>query len=150
MHSWFICPPEWVEFTLEPRKSGDEEQKINAGCMAYLREDKTLAERTWLTHFKKAENSNRTFCGRCGTQMTFFRTGAITPLRQVLGPFLDISVGTFDQEYLEMEGFRPVAQFWHDNGIPWVVKLVSEGKKGLLDDVADELAGLKVEDEVKK
>ena len=82
--------------------------------------------------------------------MTFFRTGPITPLRQALGPFLDISVGTFDQEYLEMEGFRPVAQFWHDHGIPWVVKLVSEGKKGLLDDVSDELAGLKVEDEKDK
>ena len=81
VHSWFICPPEWVEFTLEPRKSGDEKQKTDASCMAYLQEDKTLVERTWVTHFNKSEHSNRTFCGRCGTQMTFFRLAAKTSRR---------------------------------------------------------------------
>lgn len=60
--------------------------------------------------------------------------------------FCDIAVGTLDKESLEMEGFGPSIQFWHDDGVPWVVKLMKEGKKGLLADVADDLSKLKTED----
>jgi len=51
---------------------------------------------------------------------------------------------------VEMEGFGPAMQAWKDDGIPWAVKLVSEGKKGLLDDISEDLAKLKVEDDEKK
>jgi hypothetical protein len=149
---WFICPLSWVEFTLQPRESGDEKEKevIKVETLAYLQEDESLAERAWVTHFKSSENSNRTFCGKCGTHLTFYRTGPITPLRQALGQFLDIAVGTLDKESVEMEGFGPSMQAWADHGISWVLKLVKDGKKGLLADVSDDLAKLKVEDEVKK
>jgi hypothetical protein len=150
VHSWFICPPEWVKFTVQPRESGDEKESITVESMAYLQEDKTLSERTYVTHFKSNEYSNRTFCGKCGTHVTFFKTGPLGRLRQAMGLFFNISLGTLDQEYLEMEGFKPVAQVWNDHGIPWVVKLVKDGKKGLSDDVADDLVELKVEEVEKK
>ncbi|KAE9374362.1 hypothetical protein N431DRAFT_437795 [Stipitochalara longipes BDJ] len=150
IHSWFICPLEWVEFTLLLRESGDEEKHIKAQSMAYLQGDKTLAERTYLTHFKSSEHSNRTFCGKCGTHLTFFTTGPGGPLKKALGPFFDITVGTLDQECLEMEGFGPVAQYWHDDGIPWAVNLINKGKKGWWPGVADELEGLKVKNEKEK
>jgi hypothetical protein len=145
INSWFICPPEWVEFTVLPRESGDEKEPIKADSMAYLQEDKTLAERTYATHFKSSEHSNRTFCGKCGTHLTFFKTGPLGPW----GSFVDITVGTLDKESLEIEGFMPTIQFWHDLGIPWAVKLVNEGKKGLHANVADELSKLKLDEEEK-
>lgn len=82
--------------------------------------------------------------------MTFFKTGLGGPMRQAMGMFFDIAAGTLDKESVEMEGFGPVMQAWKDDGIPWAVKLVSEGKKGLLYDTSEELAKLKVEDEVNK
>jgi hypothetical protein len=71
-------------------------------------------------------------------------------MRQAMGMFFDIAAGTLDKESVEMEGFGPVMQAWKDDGIPWAVRLVSEGKKGLLDDTFEDLAKLKVEDEEKK
>lgn len=152
VESWFICPPSWVEFTLQPRESGDEKEKeaIKAEGLAYLQEDQTLAQRTWVTHFKSSEHANRTFCGKCGTHLTFFKTDTMSPLRQMLGQFFDIAVGSLDKESVEMEGFGPSAQVWDKDGISWVVKLVNEGKKSLLADVSDEMSKLKVEDEEKK
>jgi hypothetical protein len=150
VHSWFLCPQEWVEFTVQPRESSDEKEAIKADSMTYLHEDKTLAERTYVTHFKSSEHSNRTFCGKCGTHVTLFKTGPLGPLQQALGPFFDVAVGTLDKECLEMEGFMPTIQVWHDHGIPWAVKLVNEGKKGLQADVADDLSKLKVGDGQKK
>jgi hypothetical protein len=152
VESWIICPPSWVEFTLQPRESGDEKEKevIKVESMAYLQEDKTLAERTWVTHFKSSEHGNRTFCGKCGTHLTLFKTNSASPLKQLLGPFFDIANGTLDKESLGMEGFGPAMQVWQDDGIPWVVQLVNEGKKSLLADVSEDLSKLKVDDEEKK
>jgi hypothetical protein len=155
MECWFICPPSWIQFTLQPRDSSpdskaNEDDLIKIESMAYLDEDKNLAGRTWVTHFKSSEHSNRTFCGRCGTHLTFFKSGVGGPMRQAMGMFVDIAAGTLDKESVEMEGFGPVMQAWKDDGIPWAVKLVSEGKEGLLDDTSEDLAKLKVEDEEEK
>ena len=67
-----------------------------------------------------------------------------------MGMFFDIAAGTLDKESVEMEGFRPAMQAWKDDGIPWAVKMVSEGKKSLLDDTSEDLAKLKVKDDEKK
>jgi hypothetical protein len=153
LDSWVICPPSWVEFTLQPRisslESPDEKEPFKVEALAYLMEATSWPERTYITHFKSSECSNRTFCGKCGTHLTFWFDGPKSPLRQALGDFFDIATGTLDKESVEIEGFSPIMQMWADDGINWVTKLVNEGKKGLLDDIADNLAQLKVE-EMKK
>jgi hypothetical protein len=150
VESWIICPPEWVSFTLQPRTSAsaspDDKDIIKLEAMEYLQTDESLPERTHLTHFKSSEHSNRTFCGKCGTHISFLKTGPMTPLRSAMGSFFDVAVGTLDKESLEMEGFAPSMQAWDKDGISWVVKLINEGKKALLADVADDLSKLKVED----
>jgi hypothetical protein len=152
VESWFICPPEWVSFTLQPRTSTspDEKDLIKTEAMEYLQTDESLPSRTYLMHFKSSEHSNRTFCGKCGTHISFFKTGPMTPLRSVMGSFFDVAVGTLDKESLEMEGFAPSMQVWDKDGISWVVKLINEGKRALLADVSDDLSKLKVEDSDKK
>jgi hypothetical protein len=153
VESWFICPPEWVTFTLQPRtstSSPDADGPIKREAMEYLQTDESLPERTYLTHFKSSEHSNRTFCGKCGTHISFFKTGPMTPLRQAMGSFIDVAVGTLDKESVEMEGFAPSFQVWDKDGISWVVKLINEGKKALLADVSEDLSKLKVDDSEKK
>jgi hypothetical protein len=151
---WFICPPSWVQFTLQPREtsssSPDEKDPIKPETMELLESDKSLAERTYLTHFNSSEHANRTFCGKCGTHLTFLRTGPMTPLREKMGLFFDISVGTLDKESLEMEGFAPSMQAWANDGISWVVKLLANGKKGLLAEVSDNLSELHIDGPEKK
>ena len=128
--SWVICPPEWVTFELQPLDT--EKDTIKKDAMSYLETDKSLADQTTMTHFQSSENTNRTFCGKCGTHLTFYKSGPASPMKQLLGPFFDISTGTLDKACLEMEGLVPGMQVWDQEGIPWVVKLVAEGKKGLL------------------
>ncbi len=118
--------------------------------MEYLETDKSLAERTYLTHFKSSEHANRTFCGKCGTHLTFLRIGSITPLRETLGLFFDIAVGTLDKESVEMEGLAPGMQAWANDGISWVVKLLTDGKKSLIVEGLDELSKLQIKDSEKK
>jgi len=81
------------------------------------------------------EHSNRTFCGRCGTHLTFHFTGEPREMskRAGWGRILDIPVGTLDKESVEMEGFKPSYQGWIDDGIPWVKRLLKEGEKSLVD-----------------
>lgn len=128
--SWVIIPLEWVTFELQALDA--EKDTIKKDAMGYLETDTSLADATNLTHFKSSENSNRTFCGKCGTHLTFYKSGMLSPMKQLLGNFFDISTGTLDKECLEMEGLVPGMQVWDEEGIPWVVKLVAEGKKGLL------------------
>ncbi|KAK0101151.1 hypothetical protein ONS95_012870 [Cadophora gregata] len=101
----------------------------------YLMPSKELQEKTYLTHFLSSEDVNRTFCGRCGTHLTYYCSEPVEvgSVREAWGPIFDVANGTIDREGLEMEGFRPSRRGWLDDGIEWVKKLLGEGEGSLKD-----------------
>lgn len=81
------------------------------------------------------EHSNRTFCGRCGTHLTFHYSGEQREMTKKggWGLIFDVAVGTLDNDSVGMEGFRPSYRAWLDEGIPWVKRLLEQGQKSLND-----------------
>ncbi|KAH7310000.1 Mss4-like protein [Rhexocercosporidium sp. MPI-PUGE-AT-0058] len=137
VESWFICPQSWVQFTLQPRSdpSFSPDEILKPTMMECLMPDKALQDKTYLTYFSSSETANRTFCGKCGTHLTFYYSGPPGEMstRGKWGPYFDVASGTFDREYLEMEGFKPSRRVWADDGIEWVNKLLKEGETSLKD-----------------
>ncbi|MCJ1476366.1 hypothetical protein MMC13_005032 [Lambiella insularis] len=82
---------------------------------------------TFLTSYHSSEGVTRTFCGRCGTNLTYARH----PMPHGWPAMLDIVLGTVDREDLEGEWMQPERHCWWDRGIGWVRRLVEAGDGGL-------------------
>jgi hypothetical protein len=135
---WFICPQSWTSFSLIPRKSSSEPSSHQAGSTPrttseIVRPTKDLEEMAYVKAFQSSENAHRTFCGRCGTHLTFFYSGEDDDMaaEENWGPYFDIAVGTFDTESAEMRGLRPGMQSWWGEGIGWVREVLGESERSL-------------------
>jgi hypothetical protein len=94
---------------------------------------KELQETTFIKAFQSSEHVHRTFCGKCGTHLSYFYGGDDDEMarEENWGPYFDIAVGTFEKEAVEMEGMRPGRQSWFEDGIGWVGHIVCGGEKEL-------------------
>ena len=129
---WFICPQTWISFSLLPRSSkgqDEAESRITpASALETLRPGAGLLETTYLSHFSSSKDVHRTFCGRCGTNLTYHDSGDDEMAAEdKWGPNFDVALGTLDKESAEMEGVRPTRQGWHEYGIGWVKQMVGNG-----------------------
>lgn len=77
---------------------------------------------TSLVFFASSEGRRRSFCGRCGTPLTY---SIFPPLDWLQPEPLDIVHGTIDRQYLEE--MSPDAQFWWSLGIDWVKHASTHG-----------------------
>lgn len=80
-----------------------------------------------LRYYKPSVGVTRTFCARCGTNVTFSRH----PMPEGWPEMLDILMGTIGREDLEREGLRPERHFWWDKGIGWIKELFIKGDRGM-------------------
>ena len=141
---WFICPQNWVQFTLETREA------TSAGpCSEKTPEQETysvpvlfpstpsvvatppphLTTSTYLSHFASSPGICRSFCSHCGTGIAWCNTRDRGP-EWTLGEIVDIAVGTLDRESLEK--VRPDRHGWWADGVGWIRELVTEGDGGLV------------------
>jgi hypothetical protein len=127
---WFICPQSWISFSLLSRSKNstdDAEARISpATALEVLRPGTGLLETTYLSYFSSSKDVHRTFCGKCGTHLTFHYSGGDDEMaaEDKFGPHFDITLGTLDSESAEMEGVRPGRQGWCEDGIGWVKQMV--------------------------
>lgn len=135
---WLICPQKWATFSLLSRtdqtnSNTTEERTASFSTAEILRPGKELEERTFIKGFDSSEHAHRTFCGRCGTPLSFMYSGTDDEMAKAenWGPYLDIALGTLEKESAEMEGMRPGRQGWFGDGIEWVKKVFDEGGKSL-------------------
>lgn len=129
---WFVCPQPWATFSLLSRAL--PESRITSSTTAeVLRPTKELEDATFVRGFESSEHAHRTFCGKCGTHLSFYYSGEDDDMarEENWGPHFDVAVGTFEKESVEMEGMRPGSQGWWDEGIGWVKDVLREGEKGL-------------------
>jgi hypothetical protein len=82
---------------------------------------------TFITHVNSSPDAYRSFCARCGTNLTFFYD---RPESSLMPPIVDITVGSLDSESLEK--IRPDRHGWWDDGTEWIKKLLREGDGGVL------------------
>ena len=130
---WFVCPQPWVSFSLLRRPSkreDDAESRISpASTLGALRPGSELLETTYLNYFSSSKDVHRTFCGKCGTNLTYYYSGDDDEMAAAdqWGPYFDVALGTLDKESAEMEGMTPARQSWDEDGIGWVKQMVGDG-----------------------
>ncbi|KAF7858835.1 hypothetical protein EAF04_008877 [Stromatinia cepivora] len=75
-----------------------------------------------LKFFKSSDRSTRSFCGRCGTNLTY----SINPKPSEEWPDLfDVVLGTIRREDLEGQWMMSDRHCWVSKGIPWVGRLTN-------------------------
>lgn len=118
---WFICQLQWVEFKLQER--GSDYVKTYT-CAEVANPSPATVQETYLGHFESSKNTQRCFCGRCGTGVTYHYSedrGA----SWTLGPIVDIAVGTLDDESIKM--VKPERHLWWEHGTEWVKTMMDGG-----------------------
>ncbi|KFZ06557.1 hypothetical protein V501_07283 [Pseudogymnoascus sp. VKM F-4519 (FW-2642)] len=129
--SWFICLQRWTTFYLLPRftvtrTGADTEIRIILTAAEALIPDKDILEKTYLSYFSSSKDVHRTFCGRCGTGLTFHYSGEDDEMaaEDKWGPYFDVALGTLDEKSTKVEGMKPTRHGHCDDGIGWVKDMV--------------------------
>ncbi|KIX08372.1 uncharacterized protein Z518_03028 [Rhinocladiella mackenziei CBS 650.93] len=133
---WFISPVGWVEWDLLPKEgttshmTGDKraDQTIHLStieAVGPLREDGTSPS-TYVARFCCTDRATRTFCSRCGTNLTYLSHKRMnTPMA-----FVDVTVGSLDRESLKLA--KADRHGWWDFGMDWVKSLLRNGDGGFM------------------
>lgn len=92
LQCWFIIPQTWVklsllsksksagnEYYLVTYRDGDKTEQGQISLADALTGEAGITDKTWLAHYESSEDAHRTFCSRCGTNLTFFWTGEMKP-----------------------------------------------------------------------
>ncbi|EEH46512.2 uncharacterized protein PADG_02610 [Paracoccidioides brasiliensis Pb18] len=126
---WNICPQEFITFSLLRRSNDSSFDAVGVeedGAKIILTGDQLVypnevTKDTYLTHYASSKSVWRTFCSRCGTNISFVafeEEGSET--------LMDIGVGTLDRSSIDLVG-TPHRHIWWNSGIDWVKKLIAEG-----------------------
>ncbi|KAL8777190.1 MAG: hypothetical protein Q9213_007970 [Squamulea squamosa] len=89
--------------------------------MTALRNNSSESKGSTLRCYASSPRRTRTFCGNCGTNLTY----SIFPMLEGYPDIFDVLLGTVDREGLQSEHLRPERHLWWDYGIEWVQELTS-------------------------
>jgi len=133
--AWFICPQSWVTWSIPisqdpfPIPEGSAEghdvkggERIKVCTEDFIQRPQILEG--FITHFNSSPDTWRTFCTRCGTNLTYvcLKTKGAGKI-----PMLDIFLGSLDRESLESPGVRPDRHFYWKGGIEWIRRTITDG-----------------------
>ena len=76
-----------------------------------------------LEFYVSSPSRTRTFCGNCGTNLTY----SINPMIEGFPDIFDVVLGTFDKEYLKQDWMAPDRHCWWSCGTKWIKKLSGGG-----------------------
>ncbi|KAF3389843.1 hypothetical protein DPV78_011805 [Talaromyces pinophilus] len=148
---WFICPTSWVTWEIqatEALSNGVSDVKVFKQVPSILAigplhpqqqcegakslaegnlTQKDLLSNTFLSHYSSSTSVTRTFCSRCGTNLTYFMD---RPASSPFPPLVDITVGSLDRE--SIEHIRPDRHCWWDEAISWIKELLWKGSERFL------------------
>ncbi len=124
--TWICVPAEMISVSLRRAPpSAAPKVESNDGpwrpAMEVLRAGSRAAEGSTLSFYGSSPQRTRTFCGHCGTNLTY----AIFPMVQGLPDLFDTVLGTLDRG--DLESASPERHCWWERGIPWVQAMTSGG-----------------------
>ena len=128
--TWICVPAEMMTVSLRPAPPPDPTSPKVASnhgpwrsAMDVLKAGAPEVEGSTVRWFGSSPKRTRTFCGHCGTNLTY----AIYPMVEGFPDIFDTVLGTVDRADLEKDWLTPERQCWWDKGIPWVQGLVCDG-----------------------
>ena len=132
--TWICVPAEMMTVSLQPAPLVDpsnpripivDNYKPWNPALEALQAGSSIAQGSTVRWFHSSPNRTRTFCGNCGTNLTY----AIWPMVQGYPDIFDVLLGTMDRSYLEKNWMEPERQCWWSKGIEWIQTLSSDGLK---------------------
>lgn len=117
---WFICPATWVNWDLQTL-AGETITLSSADATGPEAKDHPLH----LKRFQATDRATRSFCGKCGTNLSYFSHKRYGP-----EAVIDIGVGSMDQDSLKLA--KPDRHGWWEFGTGWIQDLVTKGNKWLV------------------
>jgi hypothetical protein len=130
---WFICPQSWATFSLLTRIPNSPSRITTLSTAEVLRPSQALQGVSFIKAFQSSEEVHRTFCGRCGTHLSYYYAGEDDEMRmeENWGEYFDVAVGTFEKGSVEMKGMRPGRESWAGDGVEWMRMILKGGEKDL-------------------
>ncbi|MCJ1391751.1 hypothetical protein MMC18_004616 [Xylographa bjoerkii] len=131
---WICVPSDMMTCQLEPVSASNSEA---AGAASQteswipateLFRPGPQSDKYWLKFYKSSSCATRSFCGRCGTNLTY----AIWPSMgegEGWPDIFDVVLGTLEREDLEKEYMAPDRHCWVECEIGWVRELTSGGRE---------------------
>ncbi|KAK2783648.1 hypothetical protein FQN53_009100 [Emmonsiellopsis sp. PD_33] len=125
---WNICPQEYISFSLLVRSEDGKvardgeanDTRINISGLQLVHPSE-MSRSTFMVHYASSQSVWRTFCSRCGTNISF-----VAYEEEGVETLMDLGIGTLDDEDLEKVGM-PERHLWWNSGIGWVKSLTEEG-----------------------
>lgn len=126
--TWMCVPANMLSISFHPAPSAgskitNHDHETYYPSMTALRENSPESANSTLRFYESSLRRTRTFCGHCGTNLTY----AIFPMVEGYPDIFDVVLGTIDRGDLEKDWMRPERQLWWDCGIKWVQELASGG-----------------------
>jgi len=121
---WFVAPMSWTTFTLEPLTSSASEH-LSPATSDLVKGDKAILEGSHLRSFKSSEDVWRTFCGKCGTHLTYWYGSADNVVPKSWGPYFNIAVGSIGKEGLAL--LAPSREANVEDAVGWVRSMITGG-----------------------
>jgi len=122
---WLSVPPAWVSFELESRGAQGDSVTLDYtkhSASEVVRPNPSMVKSTRLRVYESSPGVYRTFCGHCGTSLTYAMRGRDEEM--------DVVVGTLDRAALESQGFMADRHGHWGDGIRWIQELVTGGGDG--------------------
>ena len=126
--TWMCVPASMFSCDLRPKSHVDYEDPFSQERWipgAELFWPGSKSDKYWLQFYKSSFDVTRTFCGQCGTNLTFARK----PMPEGWLDIFDVLVGSMDREFVEKDWMAPDRHCWVGCEIDWVKTLTSGGKK---------------------
>ena len=86
---------------------------------------------TTVRFYESSDGVWRSFCGRCGTPLTYWH--------RELPDVMDFLLGTVDREILDSEDLRPERHMWWGKGIKWVKEWIETSDSGAEAHIEDDV-----------
>lgn len=131
IQAWFIVPVGWAEWDVAMVDDAGVAESSLRTVLSTVdavgpMETGTPSAPTYVTRFNRSDRATRTFCSRCGTNLTYLSHKRLnTPMA-----FVDIAVGSLDREYLEL--VKPDRHGWWEYGVGWIKELLRNGDGGFM------------------
>ncbi|KAL8662035.1 MAG: hypothetical protein Q9202_005089 [Teloschistes flavicans] len=130
--TWICVPASMLFVRFEPApshtttgKGAQSSGNFFHPSMTALRQDSPESKGSTLRCYISSPQRTRTFCGNCGTNLTY----SIFPMLEGYPDMFDVLLGTVDRESLQTEDLRPERHLWWSCGIDWVQELTSGGQR---------------------
>lgn len=142
--AWICAPADMLSVSFRPAPSPPSfkhdrnntntvEAAIYHPAMTALRQNSPESRGSTLRWYVSSPNRTRTFCGHCGTNLTY----AILPMVEGYPDIYDVVLGTLDRGDFEKGWVQPERCVWWGRGVGWVQGMMSQGLGGPRHDTGD-------------